>query len=418
MPDISTLSNGLTVASVTMPEVESVSINVWVKTGSRYETAETAGISHLLEHMVFKGTRKRSALDIAESLDNVGGALNAYTSREHTVYYAKVLKGDAELAVDVLSDLVQNATFLPEELVRERGVVLQEIAQSFDTPDDIVFDYYQQAAFPGQSIGHPILGSEEIIEGLTEEHLREHVRTFYHTGGIVITAAGNITHAQVLKLAERYFGDMPKAEAPQPPKAVYKGGESRTERELEQIHLVMGMEAYSHHAPEYYTQQLLALILGGGMSSRLFQEIREKRGLAYSISCFSSCYDDTGMFGIYSGTSDAQVQELIEVTCNELKRSVGTLTPEELQRAKTQVKAGMLMARERPSARAEELGRHLMVHGRYIPMEELLARVEEVTLPGLHNLMEQLLSQSSLTIATIGNVKNIEPFEKTAARLR
>ena len=302
--EITTLASGLRIATATMTNVETASVGVWVDVGARYEAAEVNGVAHMLEHMAFKGTQQRSARGIAEAIENVGGQLNAYTSREQTAYYARVLADDVPLAVDLLADILQHSVFDEEELARERGVVVQEIGQVRDTPDDLVFDQFQETAFPGQALGRSILGPPEVIAAMPRTALIDYMARHYGPKRMVLAAAGKIEHARVVELGERLFGELPAASDDQGEPAEYRGGERREERDLEQAHLLLGLPAFAYTDDDFYALQVLSAMLGGGMSSRLFQEVREKRGLAYSIFSFASCYRDTGFLGIYAGTGE------------------------------------------------------------------------------------------------------------------
>ena len=414
---ISTLSNGMRVATDTMKHAHTVSIQVCVDIGSRYETPENNGISHFLEHMAFKGTKRRSAQDIAKAFDAIGGHFNAYTSREHTVYYAKVLNENLNVAVDILGDILQHSVFDPEELARERNVVLQEIAQNNDTPDDVVFDFYQEASYPDQPLGRSILGTEDIVSNFSREDLTEYVNTYYRGSRMILVAAGNIEHDAMVKLAESTFRDLKKDTPSEFIPATYKGGEHRKEKDLEQVHLILGFEGISYKNPEIYTIQMLSIILGGSISSRLFQEVREKHGLAYSVYSFSSGYQDNGTFGVYAGTGKEHLHELVPIVCDELLKMTHTITEEEVMLAKTQVKASILMAQESTYARADELGRHLLCFGRHISMEEVLGKVEAVDIAQLHKMMKYVLTQSSPTLSAIGNLGALESYDSITKRL-
>lgn len=412
----STLANGLRVATDTMPHAQTVTVEVCVDTGSRYETPENNGISHFLEHMAFKGTERRSAQDIAKEFDAIGGHFNAYTSREHTVYYAKVLKNDLPVAMDILGDILQHSVFDPEEVARERGVILQEIAQTNDTPDDIVFDYFQEVAYPDQPLGRSILGTEALVSSFTRDDITAYVNQHYHGPQMVLAAAGNIEHDTLQALAEKTFSSLKNTPQANIAPALYKGGEQRKPKDLEQVHLVLGFQGISYLDPEIYTMQLLSLILGGGMSSRLFQEIREKRGLVYSVYSFSSSYRDGGMFGVYAGTGEEHLKELVPVTCDELLKMTHTVTEEELNLAKTQVRTNLLMGLESTISRAEDLGRHLLCFGRSIPMEEILQKIDAVDVKAIQKLMEKTLKGSPPTVAAIGNLNTLEPYKAIAGR--
>ncbi len=416
---ITQLPNGMRVATDTIPHAQTVAMEIWVDIGSRYEQAELNGISHFLEHMAFKGTAKRSARDIAEAFDAIGGHFNAYTSREHTVYYAKVLKNDVEVAIDILADILQHSTFDEEELVRERNVVLQELAQNNDTPDDLVFDFYQDISYPDQPLGRSILGTEEIVSNFSRQNLVEYISKHYKAPRLTFVAAGNIDHERFAQLVKNYFSSVPSCDGTPiaMESAVYKGGELRRNRDLEQVHLVVGFEAISYHHPDIYTLQVMSTVLGGGMSSRLFQEVREKHGLAYSVYSFTSSYKDTGTFGIYAGTSEDQLQKLIPILGCEVKNMITSLDADELERAKTQIRASILMAEESNYSRAEDLGRHIVCFGRDIPMEETLAEIDAVNKDKVSTMMEQVLN-STPTVSAIGKIAKLPDYEKIVGEFR
>ena len=303
-----------------MDRVETVSFGAYVATGSRNEQESENGVSHFLEHMAFKGTERRTAAQIAEEIEAVGGHINAYTAREQTAYYVKVLKEDTALAADIIGDILTHSTFEPEELERERGVILQEIGQANDTPDDIIFDHFQEHAYPDQPIGRPVLGSEEGIRSMPRTMLTGYMRRHYASSNIVVAAAGNLTHTQILDLVNAHFTDLPSDLAPAMLPATYGGGEFREARDLDQVHIVLGFPSVGYGDRDYYPTLLLSTLLGGGMSSRLFQEVREKRGLVYSIYSFSAPFLDGGLFGIYAGTGESEAEELMPITLEELRK--------------------------------------------------------------------------------------------------
>ena len=377
---VTTLANGLRVATDAMAKVETVSLGMWVGVGTRHERARENGVSHLLEHMAFKGTERRSAGQIAREIEAVGGFLNAYTAREATAYYAKVLREDAELAVDLLADILTGSVFDEAELARERGVILQEIGQAQDFPEDVVFDLFQETAYPDQAMGRSVLGAPEVVRSLPREAVAAWMAERYRAPAMVLAAAGHIEHETLHRLAERHFADLPASPAAVAGPARYAGGERRERRELEQAHLVLGFEGPSFRERDFYPAQLFSTLYGGGMSSRLFQEVREKRGLVYSIYSFASSAADTGLAGVYAGTGAESVAEVLAIVRGELEDLAGN-GPEadELARARAQLRASLLMARESTSARSEQLAHQLLVHGRPIPPEELTERVEAVT---------------------------------------
>jgi predicted Zn-dependent peptidase len=376
---VTRLPNGLTVVTETMDRVETVSFGAYVATGTRHENEEENGVSHFLEHMAFKGTERRSAAEIAEEIEAVGGQINAYTAREQTAYYVKVLKEDTGLAADIIGDILTHSTFEPEELERERGVILQEIGQANDTPDDIIFDHFQLTAFPDQPMGRPVLGTEDGIRDMPRATLVNYMRNHYAAGNTVIAAAGAVTHEAVLDLVHTHFADLPSLPTPIIEAGRYGGGEFREARDLDQVHIVLGFPCCPYDSPEYYPTLLLSTLLGGGMSSRLFQEIREKRGLVYSVYSFTAPYLDSGLFGIYAGTGESEAEELLPVTLDELRKVQISITEPELARARAQVKASLLMSLESTGSRCEQIARQMQIFGRVIPVRETIAKLAAVT---------------------------------------
>jgi predicted Zn-dependent peptidase len=414
--EITTLPSGLTVLTERMDRVETVSFGAYIGAGTRHETAAENGVAHFLEHMAFKGTTGRSAVDIAEAVEDVGGHINAYTSREQTAYYVKMLKEDLGLGVDIIGDILCHSIFEPEELERERGVILQEIGQANDTPDDIIFDHFQSAAYPSQPMGRPVLGTEEIIRNMKRDALPGFMRAHYTPENMVIAASGNLRHTQVVELVAQHFADLPKAARFEPLPADYTGGEYREDRDLDQAHLVLGFSAPGYGEPDYYPSMLLSTLLGGGMSSRLFQEIREKRGLVYSIYSFTAPARDGGLFGIYAGTGESEAAELIPVTLEELGKVQHQVTEVELRRAKAQLKAGLLMSLESTGSRCEQLARQWQIFGRVIPVEETVAKIERVTEADIHTAAAKIFRQRP-TIATIGPIAQVPQLAAIADRL-
>ncbi len=366
LQSIITLPNGLRVSADEMKDVETVSVGVFVNTGSRHEIPEINGISHFLEHMAFKGTKKRSAVQIAEEFEGIGGRINAYTSKERTVYYAKVLKKHAEFAVEFLADILQNSTFAKAELEKERGVILQEIAMTNDTPDDIVFDYFQEAAYPKQALGRSILGPVANIKKFGRQDFVNYIGKQYNYENMAVVAAGNIKESDLLKWTKKYFNKLGTNKIKPFEEAKYKGGVFKKEKKLEQVNLVMGFDGMSYLNRDYYTLQILAMILGSGMSSRLFQEVREKRGLAYSIYAFNYANHDSGLFGIYAGTTPDKANELIDATKGEIEKICKKVTDKELARVRSQFEAGLLMSKESTSSRMQKLGNDIFCYGKII----------------------------------------------------
>jgi len=413
---VSTLPNGLRIATDAMPQVDTVSLGVWVAVGTRHEPPEINGVSHMLEHMAFKGTENRSARAIAEAIEDVGGHLNAYTTREHTAYYAKVLTGDLPLAVDIVSDILQRSVFDEDELARERAVVLQEIGQAVDTPDDIVFDHFQATAFPDQPLGRPVLGKAAIVEQLTRADLLAYQRGHYGAENMIAVAAGNVDHDRFVAQIGAAFAGLLPAPGNGLDGARYRGGDYHEERDLEQVHLVLGFPGVSFYDRDYYAHTLYSMVLGGGMSSRLFQEVREKRGLVYSIYSFSATYRDGGLLGIYAGTGQDELDKVVPVICEQLGVLADTVTIEELDRARAQLRAGTLMARESTSSRAEALAQQMLVHGRPIPVAELLQKLDAVGLDDIRRLA-RATPQSPPTVVTLGPGGTLDPFAAIRDRL-
>ncbi|WP_297491867.1 pitrilysin family protein [Acidocella sp.] len=413
---ITTLPSGLTVLTERMERVETISFGAYVGAGTRHETAAENGVAHFLEHMAFKGTETRSAIDIAEAIENVGGHINAYTSREQTAYYVKLLKEDLALGVDIIGDILCNSTFEPDEVERERGVILQEIGQANDTPDDIVFDHFQSAAYPSQPMGRPVLGTEAIIRGMKREALHGFMNAHYTPENMVLAASGNLRHADVVELAERHFAKLPRAERSDPMASDYMGGEYREMRDLDQAHIVLGFNAPGYGEADYYPAMLLSTLLGGGMSSRLFQEIREKRGLVYSIYSFTSPAVDGGLFGIYAGTGESEAAELMPVTLEELAKVQHHVSEAELARARAQLKAGLLMSLESTGSRCEQLARQWQIFGRIIPVAETVAKIEAVTVADVCAAGAKIFRQKP-TLASIGPVGQVPKFSAIIDRL-
>ncbi len=414
---LSRLSNGMRVLTDRMDSVETVSIGVWVDVGTRHEPAAINGVAHLLEHMAFKGTKRRSALDIAAEIEAVGGHVNAYTSREHTAYYAKVLKADVALAVDILADILQHSIFDPGELERERAVVLQEIGQAQDTPDDIIFDLFQERAYPDQPMGQPVLGRTEIIKGLDHLSVAGYQKSTYAAPGMILVAAGNIAHETLVSLAERAFNELSAHSAARTEPAHYAGGDLRQERELEQVHVMLGFPGFAFGDRDYYAASVLSTAFGGGMSSRLFQEIREKRGLVYSIYSFSHSYSDGGLFGIYAGTGEEEAAELMPVLTDEIRKLASGLSEVELARARAQLKAGLLMSLEGTSARCEQQASHILVFGRPLDPAELVRHIDAVDEDAVIRVARRLTSAAP-TLAALGPIGRIADYQGLVEQLK
>ena len=410
------LPSGLTVVTERMERVETVSIGAYVATGSRHESEAENGVSHFLEHMAFKGTTTRSAAAIAEEVEAVGGHINAYTAREQTAYYVKMLKEDTALGFDIIGDILTHSVFEPEELERERGVILQEIGQANDTPDDIIFDHFQTTAYPEQSLGRPVLGSEDGIRNMKRSVLTGYMNRNYTNNNVVIAAAGKLRHEEVLDLVQKHFGDLP-GQPPLPHEdGLYKGGEFREERDLDQVHVVLGFPSVGYSDPDYYPTIMLSTLLGGGMSSRLFQEIREKRGLVYSIYSFAAPFKDGGLFGIYAGTGESEAAELMPVMLAELGKVQNHITEAELGRARAQLKASLLMSLESTGSRCEQLARQIQTFDRVIPMEEVLGKINAVTEADIRRAAVRHF-RGVPTLATVGPSESVPTLADIASIL-
>ena len=416
MHKLTTLDNGLRIVTQTMPSLETVSMGIWNYVGGRDETEKINGVAHLLEHMAFKGTTSRSALEIAETIENVGGDINAYTSKEITAYYVKLIAEDLPLGINILMDILQNSTFAEEELNRERGVILQEIGMYLDSPDEMIFDYWQEKAFPNQPIGRSILGKTDIIKNISREEVKKFMLSHYNPKKMIISAAGKIDHDEFVESIKQACINLPKGESDNREKAIYKAGEYREQKKLEQIHLLLGFEGIDYHHEDYYSLMIYSSLLGGGMSSRLFQEIREKRGLVYGISSFSSSYTDTGIFGIYSGTGSEQIQELLPVLCEQLNKTPDSISEKEINRGKAQLKASLMMGRESAFRRCESAARQLLVFDRIIEPSETITKINEVNIESVKKIAKEILKKP-LTISSIGPIEKLEKLELIQSRL-
>jgi predicted Zn-dependent peptidase len=399
---VTALKSGIHVVTDTMPHLETASLGVWVKSGSRDERRDEHGISHLLEHMAFKGTRRRTARQIAEEIEAVGGDLNAATSAETTAYYARVLKADVPLALDVLADILSEPAFAPEELLLEQNVIIQEIGAVADTPDDLVFEHLQLTAFPDQPLGRSILGTPNTVRSFDAAKLRDYLGHHYRAPDMVIAAAGAVDHAAVVAEVEKRFAsfDGPAGEPPDP--ARFGGGAHVEKRDLQQVHIALALPGVAQIDPMLYSLQTFSNVLGGGLSSRLFQEAREKRGLCYSIYSFHAPYSDIGMFGVYAGTDAADASELMQLIVDQIAATAETINEAEVARAKAQMKAGLLMALESSGERIGQLARQMLVWGRPIPLDEVVAKVEAVTVESARAAGTALVGHGQFAVAALG----------------
>src|SRR3569833_3457832 len=413
-----TLGNGMTVITDDMPHLESASLGIWVKAGSRSETLEEHGISHVLEHMAFKGTKTRTSLQIAEAIEDVGGDLNAATSVEHTGYFARVLKEDVPLAGDILADILQNSVFSPVELDREQQVIVQEIGAARDNPDDHVFDLFQQAAYPDQPIGRTILGTVDSVKSFSPDTIRDYMQRNYVGDQMVVCAAGNVDHDALVDTANNRFHALKSDGAPIPETAHYIGGEQRLMSDHEQAPIVLGFEGRAYNSDGFYAAQILASIFGGGMSSRLFQEVREKRDLCYSVYAFHWAFADSGIFGVAASTGEDEVNDLLPVVLDELLKATETITDAEVLRVRNQIRAGLLMSLESPSSRAGQLARQQILWGRTIPLQETVERINRITADRVKHIARQVFDKGHMSLAGIGPVAKLPDYDAIASRLK
>lgn len=406
--EVTRLPAGLIVVTDAMPHLQTAALGVWVGSGSRDEQPDEHGISHLLEHMAFKGTSRRTARQIAEEIEAVGGDLNAATSIETTSYYARVLRDDVPLALDVLSDILADPSFDPDELRREQNVIVQEIGAAEDTPDDLIWDKLQETAFPGQPIGRSILGTPVTVRSFDRTRLATYLARNYRAPDMVVVAAGAVDHDAVAAEVERRFASFTGSAAPVPEPARFVGGSRIETRELEQVHIALAMQGLPQRDPNLFSLQVFTSVLGGGMSSRLFQEVREERGLCYAIYAFHSPYSDTGTFGLYAGTDAADVAELMQVVVSEINAAAESINAVEVARAKAQMKTGLLMALESSGARAEQLARQLLYWSRPIPLDELVEKIEAVTVESTRAAGRALIARGRPAVAALGPGTGLE----------
>jgi predicted Zn-dependent peptidase len=409
--EITRLKNGIHVITHHMPHLETAALGIWVKAGARDERAEENGIAHFLEHMAFKGTPKRSARAIAEEIESAGGEINAATGMETTTYYARVLKQDWALALDILADIFTAPSLDAEELERERDVILQEIAAANDQPDDLVFDLAQAASFGGHPLARSILGTEELIGGVTRQQILDWRNRNYWGSRIVVAAAGHIDHAAFAAEAEKLLGQIAEGSGPQRETPSFQPICCTAEKPLDQAHIVLSFEAPSYRDPDIYVLQVLSNILGGGMSSRLFQEVREKRGLCYSVFSFGAAYEDAGQVGVYAATSPEHANELLDLT-SEVMLSVGQEVSEaEVARAKAQLKASLVMNLESASSRADQIARQFLAFGEVPAIATLTAKIEAVTPEQVRALAERLFRHHKPAFSAVGHIGQMAGYD-------
>lgn len=417
---ITKLANGLTIATENRPAMQSLALGLWVKAGSRSETKTQHGIAHMLEHMAFKGTKTRSALQIARAIEDVGGDINAATSMETTGYFIRVLQENSALAIDILGDIITEPLFDTQELEREKQVILQEIGAANDTPDDVVFDQFTDIAYPNQALGRPILGTPETVKSFSADDLRNFMQEHYFAENMVVAACGALNHEEFVQQIAAKLDCLPAKGAQSGQKNIpvqYHGGDNRQKRDLMDTQVVLGFAGCSNHDADFYAAHMLAMILGGGMSSRLFQEIREKHGLCYSVYAFHWAFADTGLFGIHTATDNAGLPRLIPLLTQELAKAAAHITTEELARARAQYAAGLIMGQENASSRAASIARQLLFFGRVKTNEEILRKLDLITPQHLQKLARRLFFTHKLSLAAIGNVEHMPSYAEFCADL-
>jgi predicted Zn-dependent peptidase len=415
--EVTTLKSGINVVTDTMPHLETASLGVWVASGSRDERRDEHGISHFLEHMAFKGTRRRTARQIAEEIEAVGGDLNAATGAESTIYHARMLKADVPLALDVLADILSEPTFERDEVIREQSVIVQEIGAVADTPDDLVFEHLNAIAFPDQSLGRSILGTAATVRSFDGRILRDYLARNYRAPDMVVAAAGAVDHAAVVADVERRFASFAGPASLLPEPAQFGGGSHVEKRDLEQVHIAMALPGIAVTDPTLYSLEAFTSILGGGMSSRLFQEARERRGLCYSISSFHMPYSDIGIFALYAGTDAADTAELMRVIVGEIAGAADTISEPEVARARAQMKASLLMALESSGARINQLARQMITYGRPLAVEEVVAKVDAVTVETARAAGRALIARGKMATSVLGLGSGLESAAAIAETL-
>ena len=393
-----------------MTQVRSISIGVWLTRGSRHESAERGGIAHFVEHMLFKGTGTRSAEDIAQAIDSIGGQLDAFTAKEYASYYIKVLDEHLPLAIDILSDIVRNPAFSPDDIEREKKVVLEEIKMVEDTPDDLVHELFTQGFWENHPLGRPILGTKETVESFNAELLRDYFRNVYTAKNLIVSAVGNLEHERVRELVEEKFGSLIQPGEPaldQAPRVVPKI--LVRNKELEQSHLCLGVGSYPQNHDDRYSSYVLNTLLGGSMSSRLFQNVREKRGLAYAVFSGLSAYRDAGSFTVYAGCSNEAVGEVIDLIVEELRGVKQTAVPEaELQRSKDHLKGSLMLSLENTASRMSHLARQEIYFDRQFGLDETLQGIERVTSEDVQRVATEVFQPGSLSATVLGNVNGLD----------
>lgn len=395
------LPNGVTIAVEQMPGVETLAVGLYADAGSRSEPEGLSGLAHMVEHMVFKGAGSRDARAIAEAIEDKGGSINAWTSRDHTVFHTRMLAEDLALGLELVADLVRAPHFNADELEREKQVVLAELGEARDTPDDIIFDHLNAAAYADQPLGLPVLGAEASVSRIDTAALKRWIEEQYRPDRLVIAAAGKVDEDALLEIAERRFGDISPVQAAPLPPARFTSGTRHDRRRFDQLHLAFAFAAPAHRDTDLYAMALYASAAGGGMSSRLFQELREERGLAYSIYSWAQPYADTGMFGVYCAAQQEKGAEAFTLARDVLARTAETFNEAELERAKAQAKAGLLMGLESVATRCDHLARQVHIYGRVVPPAETVALIDAVTVADARRAGQAAVS-GPMAVASVG----------------
>ena len=414
---ISRLSNGIRVVTDTQAQADSVTLGAWVGVGSRFEKKSESGISHFLEHMAFKGTTSRSALQIAEEIERVGGFINAYTGQDVTAYHARMLKKDMDIGLNIIADITQHATMDEKELNTEKGVIIQEINMYKDQPHYVAETNFEATAYPNQPMGRDVAGDPKVIQEMTPKKMLDYVHSHYATDRIIISAVGPIQHDVFTKKCEKLFSDFSLKKTPTPERACYQGGFKYVKKPHEQVNLIMGFEGESYTSPDVWKAKLLAAILGGGMTSRLFQEIREKRGLVYTIHAYSSAETDTGIWGIYAGTGEKELKILMPVLLDELKKATHKITPDEVKQAQTRLEAALLMRNEDISEHADMNAIEMLRYGKVRSKASLVKAIQSVSAKDVQHYAEKLFATTP-TISCLGPIKHMMDYKDIVKNLR
>ena len=404
MISLHTLPNGLRVVMERIPFVRSVSFGLWVNTGSRHENSKINGMSHFVEHMMFKGTEKRTALDIADTMDAVGGQLNAFTSKENTCYFTRTLDTHLDVAMDVIGDMFFNSKYDQDEIDKERNVILEEISMYEDTPEDLVVDLLQDKVFPNHPLGMSILGTSETIGSFQREDFLAFVKTRYTPKNVVVAVTGNFDESEVLEKVTAMFGQYQGecAELDIPP-AVYSPGFSNREKDIEQVHLCMGFPGIQSGTDDAYALAAVNTILGGGMSSRLFQKIREQHGLVYTVYSYNASYVDTGLFSIYAALNPTHLQEVMDLISQEVKGMfTDKITDRQLAKAKEQLKSNFLLSLESVASRMNSIGRTMLMLNRVITPDELVAKIDAINMDSFYDICDRVLKMDQVSVSLVG----------------